>query len=102
MLFTKLHSFLKILSSCSYKYPIAENKAHNDAEDKKALANVEELIESYGKKGSPVAGMIIEPIQGEGGDNRASDEFYRNLRDLAARKGMFLNNSIQDLSYKFP
>lgn len=64
-----------------------EHAAENAAEDKKCLAHVEELIEEWSKKGSPVAGLIIEPIQGEGGDNRASDEFFRALQELSARKG---------------
>lgn len=33
----------------------------------------------------PVAAIIIEPIQGEGGDNRASPAFYQALRDLTRK-----------------
>lgn len=79
-----------------YKYPLEENARENAAEDAKALAHVEELIAQWEKKGCPVAGLIIEPIQGEGGDNRASDEFYKNLRDLAAKKGvLFICDEVQ-------
>lgn len=38
----------------------------NEAEEKRCLEEVENLIESY-EKMSPVAAVIIEPIQGEGG-----------------------------------
>ena len=32
---------------------------------------------------APIAGLIIEPIQSEGGDNHASDEFFRKLIQIA-------------------
>ena len=44
-----------------------------------------ELLE-YSRSGllpSTIAGMVIEPIQAEGGDNHASDHFFRALRSLA-------------------
>ncbi|XP_003738558.1 4-aminobutyrate aminotransferase, mitochondrial [Galendromus occidentalis] len=79
-----------------YKFPLEQNVAENAAEDKKCLAHVEELIEEWSKKGSPVAGLIVEPIQGEGGDNRASDEFFRALKDLTERKGViFICDEVQ-------
>ena len=77
----------KIVSRSRYKFPLEQNVAENAAEDKKCLAIVEELIDEWAKKGNPVAGLIIEPIQGEGGDNRASDEFFRALKDLTEKKG---------------
>lgn len=43
---------------------------------------VEDKIEEYNKKGLPVAGVIVEPIQAEGGDNFASAEFFQGLRDI--------------------
>nr|NVI72109.1 putative 4-aminobutyrate aminotransferase, mitochondrial-like protein [Cucujiformia] len=60
-----------------YKYPLEENERENKAEDQKCLAEVEDLIEKYNKKGVPVAGIVIEPIQSEGGDNEASPEFFQ-------------------------
>lgn len=32
-----------------------------------------------------MAGIIVEPIQSEGGDNHASDDFFRKLRDIARK-----------------
>ena len=49
----------------------------NKNEDNRCLATVEELIEKQSKEGVPVAGMIIEPIQAEGGDNHGSKEFFQ-------------------------
>lgn len=39
----------------------------------------------YRKKKRTVAGIIVEPIQSEGGDNHASDDFFRKLRDIARK-----------------
>ncbi|XP_063702129.1 4-aminobutyrate aminotransferase, mitochondrial [Culicoides brevitarsis] len=68
-----------------YKYPLEENVAYNQAQDKKCLAEVEDLIEKYAKKGKPVAGVVVEPIQSEGGDNEASPEFFQELQRIAKR-----------------
>lgn len=46
---------------------------------------VEDLIVKYRKKKKIVAGIIVEPIQSEGGDNHASDDFFRKLRDIARK-----------------
>jgi hypothetical protein len=46
---------------------------------------VEDLIVKYRKKKRTVAGIIVEPIQSEGGDNHASDDFFRKLRDIARK-----------------
>ena len=39
----------------------------------------------YRKKKRTVAGIIVEPIQSEGGDNHASDDFFRKLRDISRK-----------------
>lgn len=52
---------------------------------------MEELIVKYDKeKDAPVAGVIIEPIQAEGGDNHASPEFFQKLRKLTEKHGAAL------------
>jgi len=43
---------------------------------------VREIIAEGYKRGTPVAGVIVEPIQGEGGDNQASPEFFRELQQI--------------------
>lgn len=73
-----------------YKYPLEENVCENQAEDKRCLAEVEELIEKWKKKNNDVAGIIVEPIQSEGGDNEASPEFFQALQKLARKKGIAL------------
>ena len=37
------------------------------------------------QKGNPVAGIVIEPIQAEGGDNHASPDFFKGLRNIARK-----------------
>jgi len=75
-----------IASYPMYKYPLNENERENRKIDDECLAEIEDLIEKFEKKGKPVAGLIVEPIQGEGGDNRASDYFFQELRKLTTRK----------------
>ena len=49
---------------------------------------MEETIENHNVKRSTVTelgGMIVEPIQAEGGDNHASPDFFRKLRQIAKK-----------------
>ena len=64
------------------KYPLHENVVANMAEEERVLQQVRDIIHSRAAAGKPVAGLIIEPIQAEGGDRSASDQFYRSLRQL--------------------
>lgn len=73
-----------------YKYPLEDNKCENKIEDDKALASVEELFEEYAKKDTPVAGVIIEPIQSEGGDNEASSYFFQHLQKIVKKNNAYL------------
>ncbi|XP_070162003.1 4-aminobutyrate aminotransferase, mitochondrial-like [Polyergus mexicanus] len=78
-----------IASFPKYKYPLDENIRENQKEDKRCLAEVEELFVKNEKK-VPVAGVIIEPIQSEGGDNHASPEFFRELQRITRQHGAAL------------
>ena len=85
-----------------YKYPLEENSRENQAEDERCLAQVEELIEAavrvsvYSRvvlsppslqtvAGHPVAGIISEPIQSEGGDNHGSPAFFQGLAAIGKK-----------------
>lgn len=48
------------------KYPLHENEAYNAQVEQASLQNVEEIITTSKK---PIAALIVEPIQAEGGDN---------------------------------
>eukprot|EP00922_Rhytidocystis_sp_ex-Travisia-forbesii_P065389 GHVS01097166.1.p1 GENE.GHVS01097166.1~~GHVS01097166.1.p1 ORF type:complete len:500 (+),score=74.55 GHVS01097166.1:158-1657(+) len=67
------------------RYPLEQFTEENAAEEKRCLAAVEEIIEKH-EKTSPVAALIVEPIQAEGGDNHASVGFFRGLREIAKRR----------------
>lgn len=73
-----------------YRYPLEENVPYNKQQDKSCLAQVQDLIEQYRKKDIPVAGIVVEPIQSEGGDNEASAEFFQELQRICKANGMAL------------
>ncbi|XP_023288245.1 4-aminobutyrate aminotransferase, mitochondrial isoform X2 [Orussus abietinus] len=80
-----------IASFPTYKYPLEEHVRENHEEDERCLAEVEDLIAmSESKNKIPVAGVIIEPIQAEGGDNHASPEFFQKLRHITKKYGVAL------------
>lgn len=75
------------------KYPLSQNARENDEAEKVALAAVEEAIVNAKKGNSsygPVAALIVEPIQSEGGDNHASPAFFQGLRDVTKKHGVFM------------
>lgn len=78
-----------------YKYPLDEHKAENAKEDDKCLAHIEQLIEDYSKR-SPVAALIVEPIQAEGGDNHGSGQFFRALQQILKKNNIaFICDEVQ-------
>lgn len=48
----------------------------------RCLEQVADIIERYRQNDTPVAGIIVEPIQSEGGDHEASPEFFQSLQQL--------------------
>lgn len=48
----------------------------------RCLEQVADVIEMYNKNENPVAGVIVEPIQSEGGDHEASPEFFQKLQKI--------------------
>ena len=71
-----------IASFPRYKYPLEDHIRENEEEDRRCLAEVEERFDEYNKAGKFVAGVIIEPIQAEGGDNHASPQFFQSLQQI--------------------
>lgn len=72
------------------KYPLEEHVRENEAEEKRCLEEVRDLMEQWALRGEPVAGMCIEPIQSEGGDNHASANFFQGLQDICKENGAYL------------
>ena len=60
-----------------YKYPLEEHARENRSEDDRCLASVEDHIHNQTKVGCPVAGILVEPIQAEGGDHHGSKHFFQ-------------------------
>uniref|UniRef100_A0A8D0HJY3 4-aminobutyrate aminotransferase n=1 Tax=Sphenodon punctatus TaxID=8508 RepID=A0A8D0HJY3_SPHPU len=80
------------------RYPLEEFVKENRQEEARCLEEVEDLIVKYRKKKKVVAGIIVEPIQSEGGDNHASDDFFRKLRDIARKAYRIFNTWMGDPS----
>ena len=75
------------------KYPLEDHVQENAAEEKRCLEEVERLIQEYH---NPVAAVMVEPIQSEGGDNHASPAFFQGLRDITKRnKVLFIVDEVQ-------
>lgn len=72
------------------KYPLEEFYKENIAEDAKRLAEVEDKIESARKAGQPVACIVSEPMQCEGGDRYASPQFFQGLQDICQKNNIAL------------
>lgn len=66
----------------TYRYPLEKYEEENHKEDERCLEIVEHLIKTWK---NPVAALIIEPIQSEGGDNHASKYFLQKLRDITLK-----------------
>jgi 4-aminobutyrate aminotransferase/(S)-3-amino-2-methylpropionate transaminase len=79
--------------SPEYKYPLEDNSEYNHSQDVGVLEMVEQLINTWP---NPVAAMIIEPIQAEGGDNYISPYLGRELRELTKSRGIaFILDEVQ-------
>ncbi|KAF6015888.1 hypothetical protein HII12_000451 [Brettanomyces bruxellensis] len=68
----------------SYKYPLPENVEYNKKEDERCLKTVEDQFKNWH---CPIAAVIVEPIQSEGGDNHADAAFFQGLRDITLKYG---------------
>ena len=69
------------------KYPLDQHADENAKEEKRCLDEVERLITTWR---FPVAALIVEPIQSEGGDNHASAAFFQGLRDITKKHGVVM------------
>jgi 4-aminobutyrate aminotransferase/(S)-3-amino-2-methylpropionate transaminase len=73
-----------------YKYPLEQNVDYNANEDLRCLQEVQELFTAFQKKNRPVAGVVVEPIQAEGGDVHGSPNFFRELQRITKKNGAAL------------
>ncbi len=68
-------------------FPLEEHLDEVKAAEARSLEQIEEAVRQYG---DDIACLIIEPIQGEGGDNHFRPEFLAELRKLADRYAFLL------------
>ncbi|KAG0030545.1 hypothetical protein BGZ81_002500 [Podila clonocystis] len=69
------------------KYPLDKHLAENAKEEARCLKAAEEKMK---KSKTPIAALIVEPIQSEGGDNHASPAFFQGLRDLTKKHDILM------------
>lgn len=75
------------------KYPLDQYAAENAAEEQRCLDETERLIKEWH---APPAAIVIEPIQSEGGDNHATPNFFRGLRELTKKHNiLFIVDEVQ-------
>jgi len=60
-----------------------------DVKQKEDLA-ISQIHDAIQKNPDDIAALIIEPIQGEGGDNQFRDEFFIKLRDICDQEEILL------------
>jgi 4-aminobutyrate aminotransferase/(S)-3-amino-2-methylpropionate transaminase len=76
------------------RYPLDDPAcaAHNAAEEARCVKETCELLDAE----PDVVGVIVEPVQSEGGDNHASGAFFRSLRAECASRGVkFIVDEVQ-------
>ena len=69
------------------KYPLEQYQKENAEEESRCLAETEHLIQNFH---NPVAAIVVEPIQSEGGDNHASASFFQGLRDVTKKHNILM------------
>lgn len=75
------------------RFPLDAYTAENRALEARVLQEIEDVLRA---SNGTVAGLIVEPIQGEGGDRHASAGFFRSLRALLTRyEAAFIVDEVQ-------
>jgi 4-aminobutyrate aminotransferase / (S)-3-amino-2-methylpropionate transaminase len=75
------------------KFPLEENATENRAAEARTL---EAVLAVFNAHKDEVAAVIVEPIQGEGGDRHASADFFQKLRRMARDHGVaFIADEVQ-------
>jgi L-lysine 6-transaminase len=70
-----------------FSLPESEREADVMAREKKSEQEIRQFIE---ERGTDIAAIIIEPIQGEGGDNHFRGEFLVKLREICDENEILL------------
>merc|ERR1711871_90737 len=69
------------------KYPLAQNEELNKQEEARCLEIYKNILDDPANQGDNcIAAVIIEPVQSEGGDRHASNDYFCSLRNIAAER----------------
>jgi len=76
------------------RFPLTEeNRARAEGDEQTSIAQIKQ---AFLNNKDDIAAIIIEPIQGEGGDNHFRPEFFRALRQLAdENEAMLIVDEVQ-------
>ena len=81
------------ISNPRVTFPLAEHLDQVIQLENKAKDEIKEAVRRYG---DDLAALIIEPIQGEGGDNHYRPEFFQFLREITEENDiMFVCDEVQ-------
>ncbi|KAJ2236801.1 hypothetical protein H4R99_004531 [Coemansia sp. RSA 1722] len=69
------------------RYPLDKYSEENAKEEQRCLEETERILRT---NAVPVAAIIVEPVQSEGGDRHASPEFFRGLRRITNELGVLM------------
>lgn len=82
-----------------FHWPRITNPKIHFPEETGKVKNLEEMAYAemeYAFRNAGIAAIIIEPIQGEGGDNHFRPEFFKKLRELAdANEALLIFDEVQ-------
>jgi len=68
-------------------FPLQKHISHVEEQEE---ISIEQIMNSINQYGDDIAGLIIEPIQGEGGDNHFRHEFLSKLRKICDENEIML------------
>ncbi len=77
------------ITAPSIDFSLPENERIRDVETKEKIAEAQ-ISKVIREKGHDIAAIIIEPIQGEGGDNHFRAEFLKTLRRICNETDILL------------
>jgi len=86
----KYDLFPKFPSWPRFSAPSVHTKYLPEQQAERDLQFFNSMSDDIDRQGNECAAIIIEPIQGEGGDNHFTEQFHKNLRSLADKKELLL------------
>lgn len=75
------------------RFPLARYAEENAAREAEALAALARVFDQHGPR---IAGVLVEPVQSEGGDRHASPAFFRAVQEMCGQAGCaFILDEVQ-------